>query len=279
MAIGNYQKIKHSGLWQVLLAIMLGLAGIGLFLAPLSWAALTPTPVTVDSLVRVSFEELEYNRRTNTYDGTATLTNRSTQTISAPIRLVINNIKPSTVTLANATGLLLDGSPYVDVPVNKNGLSPGQKVKNIPLKFNDPKRVKFTFSNNVLGVIPHVNHPPVANAGPDQSAIVGSTVTLDGSGSTDIDGDPLTYRWRIASQPVANAAVIDNASAIKPNVIIHQKGTYQIELIVNDGIVDSALAITTITTTNSKPVAMAGPDQTVFVKQTAFLDGIASYDR
>jgi hypothetical protein len=40
------------------------------------------------------------------------------------------------------------------------------------------------------------NSPPVANAGADQSVLVGATVTLDGSGSTDVDGDPLTLSRR-----------------------------------------------------------------------------------
>ena len=35
---------------------------------------------------------------------------------------------------------------------------------------------------------------PVANAGPDRTARVGSTVTLTGTG-TDANGDPLTYQW------------------------------------------------------------------------------------
>jgi hypothetical protein len=45
----------------------------------------------------------------------------------------------------------------------------------------------------------YINHPPVADAGPDQyvdqTMPAGAQVTLDGNGSSDADGDPLTYTW------------------------------------------------------------------------------------
>ena len=39
-----------------------------------------------------------------------------------------------------------------------------------------------------------LNSVPVANAGPDQVAFAGETVHLNGAGSTDVDGNPLTLR-------------------------------------------------------------------------------------
>lgn len=272
------QQLSIRGIQLTLMLLFsISVAGYSCFFAP-SWAALIPSPVVVSAQVKVEFSAITYNRRTNTFDTLAELQNRSKKPISTPIRLVINNIRPNTVSLANANGLLQNGQPYVDVPVKDGILSPREEVENIRLKFNNPKRVKFTFKHQVLGTIPHANHPPVANAGPDQSAFVGTSVTLDGSGSTDEDGDPLTYHWRIAAQPAENAAAIDDINAVTPTVTIHQKGIYKIELIVNDGKANSTPSIVTITTENSKPVAVAGNDQTVFVKQTVLLDGVLSTD-
>lgn len=123
-----------------------------------------------------------------------------------------------------------------------------------------------------------VNSAPVANAGPDQTSSVGATVTLDGSASSDADGDPLTYAWSFQSRPAGSGATLSSPSAVNPTFVIDLSGTYVIRLVVNDGTVTSAADTVIVSTTNSAPVANAGPDQTVLVAQTVTLDGSASSD-
>ncbi len=122
------------------------------------------------------------------------------------------------------------------------------------------------------------NTPPVAHAGIDQRAPVGAAVTLDGSASTDVDGHPLTYRWTLPTRPDGSAAALANPATVKPTLTLDKAEIYTAQLIVNDGTVDSAPASVTISTENTKPVANAGPDQSVAVGATALLSGADSRD-
>lgn len=127
-------------------------------------------------------------------------------------------------------------------------------------------------------IVSTLNSSPVANAGLDRTATVGSTVTLDASGSSDVDGDPLTYEWSFLSRPPGSAAVLQNATSVTSTFVVDSPGSYVVELVVNDGIVDSDPATVTISTENSPPVARAGPNQTARVGDVVTLDGSASND-
>jgi RHS repeat-associated protein len=122
------------------------------------------------------------------------------------------------------------------------------------------------------------NSKPVVNAGPDQTLPVGATVQLDGSGSTDVDGDPLSFSWTIISTPPGSQAPLGNPNQPNSRFNIDKPGVYRVQLVVNDGHVNSVEDIVTVTTSNSKPVANAGADQTAVVGKTVALTGIGSTD-
>jgi len=91
------------------------------------------------------------------------------------------------------------------------------------------------------------NVRPVANAGPDQTVTVPATVTLDGAASSDADNDPLTYQWSLSSAPAGSTAALSDATAISPAFTADLAGTYILQLIVNDGTLDSLPDTVTIT--------------------------------
>ncbi len=123
--------------------------------------------------------------------------------------------------------------------------------------------------------------PPVANPGQAQSVPAGSTVQLDGSASTDSDGQALTYSWAILSQPSGANAVLSSTTVANPTFIAHVVGTYVVQLIVNDGFLSSQPATVSITATpvNQAPVVTAGPNQTITLPtNSTTLNGSATDD-
>ncbi|WP_144392703.1 PKD domain-containing protein [Pleionea sediminis] len=128
-------------------------------------------------------------------------------------------------------------------------------------------------------VVVEQNLPPVANAGPDQEASEGSIVTLDGSASSDPDGDGLSFRWTIVSKPDSSSAQLMGANSMNPTIETDAGGNYVVQLIVNDGMLDSAADSMVIKTEeNIRPVANAGENQTAFTGDLVNLDGTASFD-
>lgn len=126
---------------------------------------------------------------------------------------------------------------------------------------------------------------PLANAGPDQSRRVGTTVTLDGSASSDPGGSyPLTYAWTMVSRPAGSGAVLANANTVSPGFVVDVEGEFTIKLVVTnanqvESQPDTVMVTSTSGTVNTKPVADAGPDQSVLALTTIVqLNGSKSYD-
>ncbi|MCP4408482.1 MAG: hypothetical protein GY807_12100, partial [Gammaproteobacteria bacterium] len=120
------------------------------------------------------------------------------------------------------------------------------------------------------------NVSPLADAGDDRAVLPGETVELDGGGSSDLDGNPLAFRWAITEKPPQSTATLANSSTVMPTFEADLQGQYQIQLVVNDGMVDSGPDTVTVMADISRPIADAGTDQTVQVGDTVNLDGDGS---
>jgi hypothetical protein len=121
------------------------------------------------------------------------------------------------------------------------------------------------------------NQAPVANAGTNQTTHEGTLVTLDGTGSTDIDGNSLTFKWTAPTGITLNATTVSKPTFTAPYVVTSTNFTFS--LIVNDGVLDSPVDQVIVTVTpNKSPTANAGTDQSVNEKSLCSLDGSASSD-
>ncbi len=134
----------------------------------------------------------------------------------------------------NVTGLI-EGTYTFSLTVSDGEFSPADQVTII--------------------VNPEELHPPIANAGIDLTIkLPVNTVSLNGSGSSDPDGDVLTYSWTQIAGP--NVADIASASSAITDVSDLIEGIYVIQLTVNDG---------SLTDSDDVTITVEGMDEGIIV--------------
>jgi len=89
------------------------------------------------------------------------------------------------------------------------------------------ENVTCTVTNNLVPA----NQPPVANPGGPYLGAVNTPIQFDGSGSSDPDGDSLTYAWNFGDG--------NNGIGATPTHAYTAVGIYNVCLTVNDGSLDS----------------------------------------
>ena len=113
------------------------------------------------------------------------------------------------------------------------------------------------YNANQIGEVV-LNQPPTASAGGPYTTTYGSGVTLDGSGSSDPDGDPLTYSWTINGQSAATGVhptlTWDQLAALG----VTTGGPFDVRVTVSDGVNPPVTSQST-----SLTVAKATPTVTV----------------
>jgi hypothetical protein len=80
-----------------------------------------------------------------------------------------------------------------------------------------------------------VNGAPIAAVGPDQTKLLGDTVTLDGSASSDPDGDAITFNWLTLSVPDGSQIELTGPATAIASFVPDLGGTYLFMLSVSDG--------------------------------------------
>ena len=166
-----------------------------------------------DQLITLPTDSVLLDGRSSS-DPDGTISNWLWTKISGPASFIINDISSGATVVRN----LAAGTYQFELKVTDNErLSARDTVQVI---VNDPSQP---------------NRPPVANAGTDQTIVLPiTTVTLDGSASTDPDNNINVYVWTKISGPPSSS--ISNASAIQTQVINLAAGTHQFELKVTDAL-------------------------------------------
>lgn len=139
-------------------------------------------------------------------------------------------------------------------------------------------------------VLDNLNEAPVAEVGPYQVARPKQRVRLDGSKSSDPNGDPLTFQWTQISGP--SRVTLDAANVSQPHFDVPVLATdtdadapdffeFELEVCDDRGGCDIAVARVEVEEApqeNRPPVADGGGDRTGYVGDELVLDGEGSYD-
>ena len=146
------------------------------------------------------------------------------------------------------------------------------------LEVND-NYARTTDTDNVVITVLFVNQPPEADAGDDQIVDEGTLVNLDGTGSSDPDGQDLTYLWTAPPEIALDDPTSSTPTFTAPDVTADTD--YTITLEVYDNFVrasDTDNVVITVIFINQPPEADAGEDQTVDEGDIVYLDGSGSFD-
>ncbi len=87
------------------------------------------------------------------------------------------------------------------------------------------------------------------------SGAVGQTIVLNGSTSTDANGQPLLYQWSQLDGPIAS---LDSPYSATPSFVPNQDGVYSFQLVVSDGQASSVPVIMTVTISSAPAAAASG---------------------
>lgn len=150
----------------------------------------------------------------------------------------------------------LDGATSSDVDLDRLSFEWVFRTKPTGSKarISNPRGAQTTFTADVSGtfivklvatdavgakaedeVTVKVNHPPEADAGGNQLVMPGAVVQLKAKDSRDLDGDTMTYKWKLLKKPEGSNSFLKNPTLVQSSFQADKPGKYLVELRVSDG--------------------------------------------
>jgi hypothetical protein len=197
-----------------------------------------------------------------------------------------------TVVLDGSGSVDPDGDPVVfsweivTRPIDSNAQLSDPKAVRPNFTADMPGAYEFSLTLDdgyVLGAPDHVtvstaNVAPAADAGSDDAVPQGAAAMLDGTGSSDGNGDRITYSWLLVGKPSGSVAEFSDPANPQSSFLTDLPGDYVAELTVNDGWATSAAGRVTLSTGNVAPAAHAGWDLATAATGQIALEAEESFD-
>jgi YVTN family beta-propeller protein len=143
-------------------------------------------------------------------------------------QIFVTNVDSGTISVFDGTSFTSLG----EIPVSPSPLG-------IDISTSDVIYVASQDIDSVSIIDLFSNVPPVAKAGLTQAVFEGEVVQLDGSASSDFNGDSLTFQW---TQTFGPNVILSSSSATNPTFNapdVDVNTLFEFQLIVNDGVFDS----------------------------------------
>ena len=208
-------------------------------------AALNLSSLTAADDVSVEVENVRFSSVTQRYAAELRLQNTG-DSLGRRIAVAFADL-PSGVTLRNPSGTTADGDPYINFTpaISRGGLSQHGRSEPLLIEFDDPSRVSFALTPQVLA---GTNQPPTLAAIGPLTVMPGGTLSTPLT-ATDPDGDVVTFFLGATGSAGASSLALPTGT-LRGNGLLEftprpdQLGQYTFDVIASDGVLEVRQTVT-----------------------------------